>query len=390
MQNKYLISYFLKSRKCKACRYFLRRALIAAVLSTCQGGSILLPANSHRELTSFHPQNKCLCPTDRGVPGVWRCRRADTPCSALCRHPLRAASGHPQRAALGEAAGRVPLRHLGDLHLQPRARPARGALHPLHHPRRLQRVEYECQPGYTPLLGVSPAITCLSNQTWSAAPQFCKRKQCPNPANPANGRAAVLTDLLFGSKINYTCDKGYKLVGGSHRICEVSGTGVSWSGDPPVCHFFLENLGHCVAAEVVSCPSVPSLGSADRALVLPSGITCAAPPAIAQGTHSGGSRDSFSFGDVVTYTCASGLAPAGNTSLSCTSLDGEHGTWSGAVPRCQGTARAVPTASSGCPWHKGCGAAHIPLILFIYLKVDCWRFSCPAPVSHVPLLSRQR
>ncbi|NXB45635.1 DAF factor, partial [Leucopsar rothschildi] len=110
------------------------------------------------------------------------------------------------------------------------------------------RVEYECQPGYTQLLGVSPAITCLSNQTWSAALEFCKRKQCPTLGNPENGRAVVLTDLLFGSKINYTCDKGYKLVGGSHRICEVSGTDVSWSGDPPVC-------------QQVWCPAPPSIAN---------------------------------------------------------------------------------------------------------------------------------
>ncbi|NXA94751.1 DAF factor, partial [Melanocharis versteri] len=97
------------------------------------------------------------------------------------------------------------------------------------------RVEFVCRPGYTQLLGMSPAITCLRNQTWSAALQFCQREQCPSPEDPANGRAVVLTDLLFGSKINYTCDTGYKLVGGSQRICEVSGTRVSWSGDPPVC-----------------------------------------------------------------------------------------------------------------------------------------------------------
>uniref|UniRef100_A0A8C0U0U6 Sushi domain-containing protein n=1 Tax=Cyanistes caeruleus TaxID=156563 RepID=A0A8C0U0U6_CYACU len=177
------------------------------------------------------------------------------------------------------------------------------------------RVEFVCQPGYTQLPGVSPAITCLRNQTWSAALQFCQRQQCPSPGDPENGRAAVLTDLLLGSRINYTCDKGYKLVGGSQRICEVSGTGVSWSGDPPVCQR----------------------------------ITCAPPPAIPHGTHSGGSRDSFSFGDVVTYTCSSGLAPAGDASLSCSSADGQRGSWSGAVPRCQGTARGVPTASSACP-----------------------------------------
>uniref|UniRef100_A0A8C5JR39 Sushi domain-containing protein n=1 Tax=Junco hyemalis TaxID=40217 RepID=A0A8C5JR39_JUNHY len=268
---------------------------------------------------------------------------------------------------LGPAAERVPLRHGRDLQLQARAAPARGALHPLHHPRREpyrnqtlfpegSRVEFECQPGYSQLLGVSPAITCLSNQTWSAVLEFCKstsckcwkpavggwaafcvspalrvslpalwghpwgmtrlradggwhslpEKQCPNPGNPENGRAVVLTDLLLGSKINYTS---------LHNPVP--------NADPPL------------------------------SLVLPTGVTCAAPPAIPNGTHSGGSRATFSLGDVVTYTCASGLALAGGSSLSCTSGDGERGTWSGTVPRCQGTARGVPAASSGWPWHKG-------------------------------------
>ncbi|KGL95896.1 hypothetical protein N301_06567, partial [Charadrius vociferus] len=96
-------------------------------------------------------------------------------------------------------------------------------------------VEYVCRPGYSQHLGVPLAITCLGNRTWSEAPEFCKRKQCANPGDPQNGTALVLTDLLFGSKVNYTCHKGYKLVGGSQRTCEVSGTGVSWSGDAPVC-----------------------------------------------------------------------------------------------------------------------------------------------------------
>ncbi|NXS45069.1 DAF factor, partial [Balaeniceps rex] len=96
-------------------------------------------------------------------------------------------------------------------------------------------VEYVCRPGYAQHPGMPLAITCLRNRTWSVALEFCKRKQCANPGDLENGRAVVLTDLLFGSKVNYTCDKGYKLVGGSQRTCEVSGTHVSWSGDAPVC-----------------------------------------------------------------------------------------------------------------------------------------------------------
>ncbi|NXD69238.1 DAF factor, partial [Eolophus roseicapillus] len=109
-------------------------------------------------------------------------------------------------------------------------------------------VEYVCRPGYTQHIRMSPAITCLENRTWSVALEFCKRKQCANPGDPENGRAIVLTDLLLGSKVNYTCDKGYKLVGGSQRTCEVSGTRVSWSGDAPVC-------------QQVKCPSPPSIAN---------------------------------------------------------------------------------------------------------------------------------
>ncbi|NXG63326.1 DAF factor, partial [Hemiprocne comata] len=96
-------------------------------------------------------------------------------------------------------------------------------------------VGYVCRAGYAQQPGMLPAVTCLGNQTWSVALEFCKRKQCPNPGDPENGRAVVLTDLLFESKVNYTCDKGYKLVGVSQRTCEVSGIRVSWSGDAPVC-----------------------------------------------------------------------------------------------------------------------------------------------------------
>ncbi|NXX96811.1 DAF factor, partial [Centropus bengalensis] len=96
-------------------------------------------------------------------------------------------------------------------------------------------VEYACRPGYAQRPGMPPTITCLRNQTWSAALEFCRKKQCPNPRDVENGRVLVLADLLLGSKVNYTCDEGYKLVGSSERTCEVSGTRVSWSGDAPVC-----------------------------------------------------------------------------------------------------------------------------------------------------------
>ncbi|OXB67147.1 hypothetical protein ASZ78_015788 [Callipepla squamata] len=161
-------------------------------------------------------------------------------------------------------------------------------------------VEYMCRPGYTRHLGMSPTITCLRNQSWSVALDFCKRKQCANPEDPQNGRAVVLTDLLLGSKVNYTCDEGYKMSGRSQRTCELSGTRVVWSGDAPTCHQ----------------------------------IVCDPPPDIPHGTHSGGLMDAFPYASVVTYTCEPGRVLAGTASIFCTTEDGERGAWSGPPPRC--------------------------------------------------------
>ncbi|XP_010128816.1 PREDICTED: complement receptor type 1-like, partial [Chlamydotis macqueenii] len=179
-------------------------------------------------------------------------------------------------------------------------------------------VEYVCRPGYTQHRGIPPTVTCLRNRTWSVALEFCKRKQCANPADPANGRAVVLTDLLFGSKVNYTCDEGYKLVGGSQRTCEVSGIRVEWSGHAPVCQR----------------------------------IVCDPPPDIPHGRHNGHLRGTFSYADVVTYTCAPGHLQAGEPSIFCTTVDGEHGVWSGPLPQC-GEVKCPPPPSIANGEHSG-------------------------------------
>ncbi|XP_065505748.1 complement receptor type 1 [Caloenas nicobarica] len=170
-------------------------------------------------------------------------------------------------------------------------------------------VNYVCRPGYTQHLGMPPAITCLENQTWSVALEFCKRKQCANPGDPENGRAVVLTDLLFGSKVNYTCNEGYKLVGGSQRTCEVSGTRVSWSGDAPVC-------------QQVKCPP---------------------PPGIANGKASGQPSATHLPGSAVLYTCRDGYSLVGNGSIICTAA----GTWSRPRPRCEATGCKRPEIQNG-------------------------------------------
>ncbi|NXP46569.1 DAF factor, partial [Heliornis fulica] len=69
-------------------------------------------------------------------------------------------------------------------------------------------VRYRCQLGYTRHPRIPPTLTCLKNLSWSEALEFCKRKQCKYPERPKNGRVVVLTDLLFGSTVNYSCEEG--------------------------------------------------------------------------------------------------------------------------------------------------------------------------------------
>ncbi|KAF1505927.1 hypothetical protein FQV18_0011197, partial [Eudyptula minor novaehollandiae] len=69
-------------------------------------------------------------------------------------------------------------------------------------------VKYTCRPGYIKHPQISPTITCLENQTWSEAQEFCKRIQCDHPGELENGRVITTTDLFFGSTVNYTCNEG--------------------------------------------------------------------------------------------------------------------------------------------------------------------------------------
>ncbi|NWX03780.1 DAF factor, partial [Caloenas nicobarica] len=69
-------------------------------------------------------------------------------------------------------------------------------------------VQYTCRPGYAKHPGMSPTITCLESGVWSEALEFCKKKKCNHPGEPANGKISFLTDLQFGSTVHYSCEEG--------------------------------------------------------------------------------------------------------------------------------------------------------------------------------------
>jgi len=182
-------------------------------------------------------------------------------------------------------------------------------------------------------------------------------------------------------------DPRHRLVGASQRHCVISssGTRVRWSDDLPVCqskypaagagqrlrrnttqHKEIQ-IGALLGKDLprqrqrapplrrvhphqlpsweasVSCQAWAPTAAAlmlKATLSVPTGIACDPPPDIPHGRHSGHSMDTFSYADVVTYTCEPGHSLAGDPSIFCTTADGEHGVWSGPPPRCGG--RALP------------------------------------------------
>lgn len=154
-------------------------------------------------------------------------------------------------------------------------------------------VTYNCRPGYRRSPGSINVITCLDNYTWSTPSQFCVPRSCGHPQDADNGEFEATNAFLFGSRVTYTCNDGYRLASRRHyRDCQADGT---WSNAVPQC-------------EVVLCP---------------------APDNPAGGTYNP-VKDEYTYQEAVTFTCNRGLHISGESTASCT----RDGTWSRSFPSC--------------------------------------------------------
>uniref|UniRef100_A0A5F9CYL8 Membrane cofactor protein n=1 Tax=Oryctolagus cuniculus TaxID=9986 RepID=A0A5F9CYL8_RABIT len=179
-----------------------------------------------------------------------------------------------------------------------------------------ERVEYECNPGYSHRPSLPKFITCQENQQWSQiSNDTCYKKSCPRQAEPSNSRVNVVNGSYeYGSQIEYVCNVGYHLIGERILYCQLSNSDVQWSGSPPKCEK----------------------------------ITCASPPQIPNAEYSGVGTDSFEYNAVVIYTCIPGSGPdefslIGESELYCIG----PGKWSSDPPKCKVVKCPIPTVTNG-------------------------------------------
>ncbi|XP_069612393.1 C4b-binding protein alpha chain-like isoform X3 [Ranitomeya imitator] len=156
------------------------------------------------------------------------------------------------------------------------------------------KVSYDCRPGFRRVPGSDNSVTCFGNLSWSAPSDFCTRRDCGHPGDIENGDFEATDGFLFGSKVTYKCNEGYRLSNRKgYRECQAEG---KWTNVLPQCD-----------AAICPAPDKPTDGMYDP------------------------EKDEYTYLDAVTFKCSKGLHVIGTSSASCTS----NGTWSVSSPTCK-------------------------------------------------------
>jgi hypothetical protein len=91
------------------------------------------------------------------------------------------------------------------------------------------RVNFTCQDGYN-LIGSSSSV-CSANGQWSNQLPLCTIVDCGEFPTLVNGKVHVI-HTTYQSRANFTCLNGYDIDGASSSVCLFNGT---WSNQIPQC-----------------------------------------------------------------------------------------------------------------------------------------------------------
>ncbi|XP_037627335.1 membrane cofactor protein-like isoform X5 [Sebastes umbrosus] len=211
------------------------------------------------------------------------------------------------------------------------------------------RVTFACNVGY--VQAGSTAITCTAG-SWSTLRLRCNRNNCGSAGDVEYGNIDYPEGTEFGDRLKVTCRTGYRRVGQEHLHCGAQG----WLGRLPVCEVvscnpppapknvtFRPNKDTYTYGEVVqyTCQNDVTLSGSSESSCSVNGMFEPAPPAciyvecpepnIPDAHWVGGSRPPHRYQATVTYVCNSGFAMIGQPTLTC-----EIGRqWSPEFPKCQ-------------------------------------------------------
>ncbi|XP_043916972.1 sushi, von Willebrand factor type A, EGF and pentraxin domain-containing protein 1 isoform X2 [Protopterus annectens] len=246
---------------------------------------------------------------------------------------------------------------------------------------------YSCNSGYE-LQGIG-IRRCEANGLWSGEEPECMEFMCETPRWLNNGRADY-ENLTIGSRVHYSCEKGYELDGEFHAECTKNGT---WSFPAPVCkpkvcpvpaglpdNAVVSETIFYVGQEVtischknfrlqgqatITCNSDQTWTSVNATC---NRISCGMPPHVKNAMTRG---SSFDFGDIVTYSCYAGYMMEGSFRITCL----KNGTWT-TTPKCKAQCRFPCKNGGTCERPNSCSCP------------DGWmgRF-CEEPICILPCLN---
>ncbi|XP_028442492.1 complement factor H isoform X2 [Perca flavescens] len=168
-----------------------------------------------------------------------------------------------------------------------------------------KQIRVACNVGYSGFF----KLTCVEGK-WDSKGTVCQPKSCGHPGDAqfADFNLEVGDDFVFGSKVVYTCHKGYQMVSRTnYRRCMNEG----WDGVIPVC-------------EAQQCPVIH----------------------VDSNVQVNGDPEEATYGNVVRFSCKSNsyiLSDPASAELYCN----ENGEWSGQPPKCIEIKCAVPPIENG-------------------------------------------